>query len=62
MTRSGEKTPAPGKTPRAGQVAGAKPVRAGHATAEIFGRFVSTLARLEGGGASRRGKSGEGGR
>lgn len=56
MTRSGDKRASAGKGPQA-----SKPTPrpgAGATPAATFGRFLGTLARLEG----RNGKAGEGGR
>lgn len=59
MTRANEKTPSPSASTSAGR--SQKPTRPS-AGAEAFGRFVGTLARLEGGspgkGQSRSGKEG----
>lgn len=56
MTRSGEKKPSPPPSSGAGRGASQKPGRA--PSTEAFGRFVRTLARLEG-GSSRPGRDGE---
>jgi hypothetical protein len=56
MTRSGDKRAPAGKGPRPTKPAtGSGP---GASPAATFGRFLGTLARLEG----RKGKAGEGGR
>jgi hypothetical protein len=56
MTRSGDKRVPAGKGPKASKPATVH--GAGATPAATFGRFIGTLARLEG----RNGKTGEGGR
>ena len=60
MKRSGEKTPSPSLSSGPGRARPPRPVNPPPKT-EAFGRFIHTLARLEG-GSNRPAKAGEGAR